>query len=104
MRVHFEDIADLDEVDVFAESECDDLVECCEQVERVGKDFAFFDIATGIADDAGNQMKSVDVLKNVGCFVGDEKNEGVLEWLVHVADLCSLYAGVLRTGRDQGRK
>lgn len=74
MRLHFQHILDLHQVDLFPIAQAYDFIKRPEQLERILQNFPLFGCAAHIRHDASEQMECVNVLEDVGGFIGDEED------------------------------
>lgn len=83
---HFEDVPDLQEINLFTVPQADDLIECSQELERIPEYLALFCGSTHVRDDTRKEMKRLDVLKDVRCLVSDEEDVELLQRLIDIAD------------------
>lgn len=109
MRLHFENVADLLEVDVLPPAEADDLVPRAEDLKVDADDIDLADgaSATSAAEfgcDAGDERKGREVEEDVGLGVGDQDDVQVVERSVDKADSGRFDDRVFGLGRDETRE
>ena len=101
MTLHLQDTPNLSQVHVLPVSERDNLIKRAKNLEGILQNLAFIGAAAEVGDSASKEVEGVNILKDVGGFVGDEEDVEIFEGLVDVADVCGLDGGVLGIGGDQ---
>lgn len=74
MTLHFQECLNLGKGQVLSVTQCHQFIECAQQLESIAEDFPFIQALANAGCHLGEQMKTVDILKDVRLTVGDQDN------------------------------
>jgi hypothetical protein len=104
VTLHFQHAPHLSQRHLLPVAQANDLIKCTEQIESIFENFPFFCVSTHVGHDAGDQMQSFDVLKDVRGLVGDQDDVQFFQRLVDVSDFGGFDGRVLGVGRNEFRE
>lgn len=95
VTLHLEHAAYLGQIDRFTISQADDFIKCAHEFKLILRDFFLLCALAEIRDDTSEEVKRVNVLKDVRSLVCDEEDIELLERLVDIAHVGSFDRRVL---------
>jgi hypothetical protein len=91
MTLHLQYAPHLYEIDLFSITHAHDLIKSAKKLKAL---FLNFTLVCGTADirhDTCKEVEGIDILKDIGSFISDEKDVKIFQGLVYVADLSGFY-------------
>lgn len=95
MTLHFQECLNLRKGQVLSITQCHQFIECAQQLEGIAEDFPLIQALANAGGHLGEQMKTVDILKDIRLTVGDQDNVQLIQWLIDEADVVLFNGGVL---------
>jgi len=97
VALHLQEGLDLADGQVLPVAQGDQLIKGTEQLVGISEDLALIKALAGAGDDLGKEVEGIDVLEDVGLFVGNEDHVELVQWLVDKANIVLFDRGMLGT-------
>lgn len=95
VTLHLEEGLDLVDRQVLPVTKGDQLIEGTEQFVGILQDFPLVQALARASNDLGEEVEGVNVLEDIGLFIGDENHVELIQGLVHEANIVLFDRGVL---------
>lgn len=93
VRFHLQECSDLGKGQVLSVTQSNDFIKCTEQVKGILQNLPLVQGLANAGDELSEQMKRVDILKDVGLFIRNQDHIQLVEWLVNIADVVGFDTG-----------
>jgi hypothetical protein len=92
---HLQEGLDLAQRQVLPVPQCHQLIESAQKLVRIAKDLPLVKGLADTGDNLGEEMQTVDVLKDIRLSIRDEDHVQLVQGLVHISHIVLLHCGVL---------
>lgn len=104
VALHLQNAFHLNEADLFPVAQANNLVKRTQQLERVLEYFPLVGGPADIGDNAGKEVKGIDILEDIGGFICDQYDIQIFQGLVDVSNFGGFDGCVLRLCWNEFRK